>query len=96
LARKDRYLLDGFEESIPPATVMPWLQPYPDDLVDNVVARETVELAFLAALQFVPSKQRAAFILRDVLCWSAQDCAELLGVSVDAINSVVQPVTDVG
>jgi RNA polymerase sigma-70 factor (ECF subfamily) len=76
-----------------------WLQPYPDKLLDQSVAdepdavvvdRETIELAFLVALQVLPPRQRAAFIARDVLGWPARETAQLLGTSVAAANSAVQ------
>jgi RNA polymerase sigma-70 factor (ECF subfamily) len=78
-----------------------WLQPYPDRLLDEVapsaeqpdvvaVDRETIELAFLAAMQVLPPRQRAAFIVRDVLGWSASDTASLLETSVAAANSALQ------
>jgi RNA polymerase sigma-70 factor (TIGR02960 family) len=78
---------------------VPWLQPYPDPLLDEVagdepadmaIGRETIELAFLAALQVLPPRQRAALIVRDVLGWPAADAAALLGISVAAANSAVQ------
>lgn len=80
---------------------VPWLQPYPDRLLDEipapagrpeeiVVARETVSLAFIAALQVLPARQRAALISRDVLGWSAARTAELLQTSVAAANSALQ------
>jgi RNA polymerase sigma-70 factor (ECF subfamily) len=80
---------------------LPWLQPYPDQLLDEVapgderpdavaVDRETIELAFLAAMQVLPPRQRAAFILRDVLGWPAAQTASLLETSVAAANSAVQ------
>jgi RNA polymerase sigma-70 factor (ECF subfamily) len=82
-------------------TEMPWLQPYPDALLDEIVAdepgpdavavsRETISLAFLAAIQLLPPRQRAALILRDVLSRSAGEVAELLDSSVAAANSAVQ------
>ena len=84
----------------PPAD-LPWLQPYPDRLLEPVspsedepgavvVARETIELAFIAAIQHLPPRQRAALILRDVLGWSAKDTASLLEASVVSVNSALQ------
>jgi len=80
---------------------VPWLQPYPDALLDEipsseegpdavVVARETIELAFLAVIQLLPPRQRAAVILRDVLGWSAAETAAVLEISVPAANSALQ------
>ncbi|ATY13354.1 RNA polymerase subunit sigma-70 [Amycolatopsis sp. AA4] len=78
---------------------VPWLGPFPDLLLDPaapddpgaaVVERETIELAFLATIQLLPPRQRAALLLRDVLDWSAKDTAELLGTSVASANSALQ------
>jgi RNA polymerase sigma-70 factor (ECF subfamily) len=66
-----------------------WLQPFPDP-VDVVVSRETIELAFLAAIQFLPPRQRAVLILRDVLGWRASETASLLDGSVASVNSALQ------
>ena len=66
------------------------LQPYPDRLLDDLVVRETVELAFITAIQLLPAKQRAVLILRDVLGWSAKEAAETLDDSVAAVNSALQ------
>ncbi len=80
---------------------VPWLQPYPDVLLDQAapgeeqpeavaVRRETISLAFLAALQVLPPRQRAALIARDVLGWPAAETASALGTSVAAANSALQ------
>jgi RNA polymerase sigma-70 factor (ECF subfamily) len=85
----------------PPPPHIPWLQPYPDRLLEHmaprdaepdavVVAKETIELAFLVAIQLLPPKQRAVLILRDVLDWSAKEAAELLDTSVAAVNGALQ------
>jgi RNA polymerase sigma-70 factor (TIGR02960 family) len=80
------------EPSVPaePPPFVPWLQPYPDELLDAVVAKETIELVFLVAIQQLPPKQRAAVILRDVLDWSANDTATALELSVPAVKSALQ------
>jgi RNA polymerase sigma-70 factor (ECF subfamily) len=67
-----------------------YLQPYPDRLLDDLVQRETVELAFITAIQLLPPKQRAVLILRDVLGWSAKEVAEALEASVSAVTSALQ------
>jgi RNA polymerase sigma-70 factor (ECF subfamily) len=66
------------------------LQPYPDRLLEDLVVRETVELAFITAIQLLPPKQRAVLILRDVLGWSAKETAEALDDSVAAVTSALQ------
>jgi RNA polymerase sigma-70 factor, ECF subfamily len=88
---------DPEELPAPPAD-LPWLQPYPDALLappeDDpgaaVVVRETIELAFLAAIQHLPPRQRAVLILRDVVGWSANQTASMLETSVPSANSALQ------
>jgi RNA polymerase sigma-70 factor, ECF subfamily len=107
LARRPRRVLppqgppaDPAVELEPPVD-LPWLQPYPDRLLDEIaddaagpearlVARETMELSFLAAIQHLPPRQRAVLILRDALGWSASETAALANTSVPAANSALQ------
>jgi RNA polymerase sigma-70 factor (ECF subfamily) len=73
---------------------IPWLGPLPDAVLGDpgevVVRRESVRLALVAALQHLPARQRAAFLLREVLSWSAAEIAATLGISVPAVKSLLQ------
>ena len=101
LDRLDRMPREPKPYAVPPAigpadaerpAELPWLQPYPDAELpeEQVVARETIELAFLVAIQHLPPVQRAALILRDVLGWSAPETADALGTSVAGVKSALQ------
>ena len=101
--RDRRVAASGTPGATPPAAMIPWLQPYPDRLLDEVapgsenetppddavVAKETIELAFLAAIQHLPPRQRAVLIMRDVLGWPAKEAAAALESSVSSVNSAL-------
>jgi RNA polymerase sigma-70 factor (ECF subfamily) len=99
-ARYERLPGMAHGDAEPPARIT-WLQPYPDELLADVpaadagpeaqaVARETVDLVFLAALQHLPPRQRAALVLRDVVGLPAAETARLLDLSTAAVNSALQ------
>lgn len=77
-----------------PSFETPWLQPFPDALLDDpatrVVQRGSLRLALIAAMQSLPPRQRAVLILREVLEFSAAEVAALLDTSVAAVNSALQ------
>jgi RNA polymerase sigma-70 factor (ECF subfamily) len=83
--------------ALPPREDVPWLQPFPDVLLDRAeepdaaaISRETIELAFLIAIQHLPARQRAVLIFRDVLGWPARETASVMDLSVAAVNSALQ------
>ena len=88
---------DPREPLAPPITEPIWLEPFPDDLLaDSDVgpearydAHESITFAFLAALQVLPPRQRAVLILSDVLDWHASEVADVLGLTVSAVNSAL-------
>jgi RNA polymerase sigma-70 factor (ECF subfamily) len=88
---------DPDEPGPPPVTEPIWLQPFPDNRLAPLEvsaearydAKEAITLAFMAALQTLPPRQRAVIILRDVLAWRAKEVAGLLEVTVSAVNSLL-------
>ena len=85
------------EEPLAAGHEVPWLEPIPDALVradpadpaSVVASRESLRLALIAALQYLPARQRAVLILRDVLQWRASEVADLLGISATAVNGLL-------
>ena len=84
-----------------PPTEVAWLEPYPDSNLEGIAddapnpearytSREAVQLAFVAVIQQLPPRQRAALLLCDVMGWSAGEAAHLLGGSIASINSALQ------
>jgi RNA polymerase sigma-70 factor (ECF subfamily) len=100
LESRSRPLLSAAGTRSEEPTAVNWLQPYPDRLLDQiassdsepdalVIAKETIELAYLVAIQYLPPRQRAILILRDALGWSAKETAKLLDDSVASVNSAL-------
>ena len=87
-SRTRRILPDSLDPGTPDAEIA-WLTPFPQP-EDAAEHRETIELAFLAAIQHLPPRQRATLILRDVAGWSAAETADMLDVSVASANSALQ------
>lgn len=86
------------EAELGPLPHVPWLQPYPDRLLEQIttapdtrlVSREALELGYLVALQCLPPRQRAVLICCDVLDWSAKETAELLSLTLPAVSSALR------
>ncbi|MGH8915790.1 MAG: RNA polymerase subunit sigma-70 [Acidimicrobiia bacterium] len=91
---------EGFSDRHRPhAADLPWLEPYPDVLMEvgagwdpaaRIEAKEATRLAFVAAIQLLPARQRAVLLLRDVLAWKADEVATALDTTVAAVTSALQ------
>jgi len=88
---------EPLESNLNARSAKEWIEPIPDNLIsperdpaDLAVERESIRLAFVAALQQLPARQRAVLILREVLRWEASEVAELLDSSVASVNSALQ------
>ena len=104
-SRRPRIALPLPEATLPEPTgagdAPPWLEPYPDVLLDHLVdqrpgpearyeSTEAISLAFITALQLLPPRQRAALVLRDVLGYHAAEVAQMLGTTAEAVNSALK------
>ncbi len=83
----------------PPSKTVAWVEPFPDEMIDGqpdiypearYEVRESITLAFVAALQKLPGRQRAALLLCDVLGWRAAEAADILDMTATAVNSALQ------
>jgi RNA polymerase sigma-70 factor, ECF subfamily len=98
LARKERRVLPmdmadpagAYAPLEEPRGDIPWLEPFPDDPGQTLVDRESVELAFVAAVQYLPANQRAALIMFDVLGFSALEIAHTMDTTAASVNSALQ------
>jgi RNA polymerase sigma-70 factor (ECF subfamily) len=89
IARRPKRVLPIDDEDAPLGETA-WLEPCPDALVEGYEQRESIELAFIAALQHLPANQRAVLILREVLGFSAKEVAAMLDTTTASVNSAMQ------
>jgi RNA polymerase sigma-70 factor (ECF subfamily) len=89
--------VEPIESNLNVRSAKEWIEPIPENLIapekdpaDLAIERESIRLAFVAALQQLPARQRAVLILREVLRWEASEVAELLDTSVASVNSALQ------
>ena len=90
---------DPSQELPPPSRVVTWVEPLPDEWTDDqpdiypearYEVRESITLAFVAALQKLPGRQRAVLLLCDVMGWSSNEAADILDMTAAAVNSALQ------